>query len=167
MLALKFPFINKQCKIAIISLMNRVYSPLIEFEFKYWFKIKDIIVKDQRPVNLNLFTIRFPIPAIVSILHRISGIIVFLALPLLLWLFDRSLASEESFQDTLALLSNPAVKVVLWLIISSLIFHFVAGIRHLIMDLGWGEDLCAARASSYLVFISFIVLSVLVGIWLW
>ena len=90
----------------------------------------------QRPVNLNLFTIKFPIPAIVSILHRISGVIVFLLIPLLLWMLHASLASVEQFDALRDTLDSPLIRFTLWVGLSALLFHLVAGIRHLFMDAG-------------------------------
>lgn len=120
-----------------------------------------------RPVNLNLWTIRFPITAIVSILHRISGVIIFFSLPLLLYVFDRSLKSVETFQSLTTCLDKPMWKSVLIATLVATSFHFYAGIRHMIMDLGFGETLCAAKMSAYILFILTIATSIAIGIWLW
>ena len=100
------------------------------------FMIKN--VKKQRPVNLDLATIRFPVTAIASILHRVSGVITFVAVGILLWLLGLSLSSEEGFQSASAIMSGFFVKFILWGILTALAYHAVGGIRHMLMDLaGW------------------------------
>lgn len=124
-------------------------------------------VNDKRPVNLDLTTIKFPVPALASISHRISGIAIFVALPILLWMLDRSLASPESFAQLKACLASPWAKLVLWGVLAALSYHLVAGTRHIIMDLGFGDTLEASRRGAVLVFIISIVLIVLAGVWVW
>ena len=119
------------------------------------------------PVNLDLSTIKFPVTAIASITHRVTGVAIFLALPILLWMLDRSLASPESFADLKALMTSPLVKLVVWAILAVLLYHLVAGIRHLIMDTGVGETLEGGRRGAKLVFIISAVLILLVGGWIW
>lgn len=121
----------------------------------------------QRPVNLNLFTIKFPLPAIISILHRVSGAIVFLLIPLLLWMLQKSLTSSVAFDELQDTLSNPFMKLVIWALVSALLYHLVAGLRHLLMDLGLGEDLRAARFSGWVAIVISIILIVIAGAWLW
>ena len=124
-------------------------------------------MNDKRPVNLDLSTIKFPVTAIASITHRVTGVAIFLALPILLWMLDRSLASPESFADLKELMTSPLVKLVVWAILAVLLYHLVAGIRHLIMDTGVGESLEGGRRGAKLVFIISAVLILLVGAWIW
>lgn len=124
-------------------------------------------MNDKRPVNLDLSTIKFPVTAIASITHRVTGVAIFLALPILLWMLDRSLASPESFADLKELMTSLLVKLVVWAILSVLLYHLVAGIRHLIMDTGVGETLEGGRRGAKLVFIISAVLILLVGGWIW
>jgi|TARA_B100000676_G_scaffold283851_1_gene310956 succinate dehydrogenase / fumarate reductase cytochrome b subunit len=124
-------------------------------------------VNDKRPVNLDLSTIKFPVTAIASITHRVTGVAIFLALPILLWMLDRSLASPESFADLKELMTSPLVKLVVWAILAVLLYHLVAGIRHLIMDAGVGETLEGGQRGAKLVFIISVVLILLVGGWIW
>jgi succinate dehydrogenase / fumarate reductase cytochrome b subunit len=124
-------------------------------------------VNDKRPVNLDLSTIKFPVTAIVSITHRVTGVAIFLALPILLWMLDRSLASPESFADLKELMTSPLVKLVVWAILAVLLYHLVAGIRHLVMDAGVGETLEGGQRGAKLVFIISVVLILLVGGWIW
>lgn len=121
----------------------------------------------QRPMNLNLFTIKFPLPAIISILHRASGVFVFLLIPFLLWMLSESLSSPVSFESLQITLMGFCPKFIVWLLLSALLYHLVAGIRHLLMDLGLGESLAAGRLSAKIVLIVSIILSILAGVWLW
>lgn len=105
--------------------------------------------------------------AIVSILHRITGVLLFLFLPIFLYLLHASLDSPESFGALHDVLQNMGMRLLLWVMICVTLFHLVAGIRHLMMDLGVGESLHAAHLSAYAVFIISVVLFILVGVWLW
>lgn len=120
-----------------------------------------------RRVNLNLMTIRFPIPAIASILHRVSGLLLFLFIPFLLWTFQTSLESAGSYQDLITYLTSPLSKFIVWVLMTSFIYHLFAGIRHLIQDFGWGESLKAGRTSAYAVMVLTMVIAICIGIWLW
>lgn len=124
-------------------------------------------MNDKRPVNLDLTTIKFPVTAIASITHRITGVAIFVALPVLLWMMDRSLASPESFADLKQLMTSPLAKLVLWAILAFISYHLVAGIRHLIMDAGVGESLEGGRRGAKATFIITAVLIVLAGAWVW
>jgi succinate dehydrogenase / fumarate reductase cytochrome b subunit len=113
--------------------------------------------KQPRPQfrNLNfplLLTYRLPLPGLVSIMHRISGATLFLALPLLLWLFDLSLTSELSFERLRGIASNVFFKLLLVFLIWGFFHHLVAGIRYLLLDLHIGIDLKSARASAIAVY---------------
>jgi len=94
---------------------------------------------------------RFPVTAWVSILHRLSGAFVFLLIPGVLWLLQESLASETRFLSLQKTLGHPAWKMFIWLIFSAIVYHSAAGIRHLGMDLHWGDSKKAARASAWIV----------------
>jgi succinate dehydrogenase / fumarate reductase cytochrome b subunit len=121
-----------------------------------------------RPVYLNLFAIRQPLPAIVSILHRASGALLFLiGIPVLLWLVQRSLASPEAWEQMRATLSSPLAKLVLIVLAWAYFHHFIAGIRHLTMDLHWGMDLKSARQSSAVTLVLALVLTLAVAVKLW
>ena len=124
-------------------------------------------MNSQRPVNLDLRTIKLPVTAYTSILHRISGVILFLGLVVLLYGLDMSLASEESFEELKACLASPLAKLVIWGLLSALLYHLVAGIRHLIMDAGVGETLEGGKTGSKIVIAVAVVLIVLAGVWVW
>jgi len=125
------------------------------------------MVKDQRPVNLNLLTIRQPVTAVVSILHRITGLLLFISLPLLFWALGTVLKGPEGFNRVAENLVSPVGKVVVLLFWAVASFHLCAGIRHTIMDMGWGETLKGGRLGATLVVVCTVVLVVLGGIWLW
>lgn len=124
-------------------------------------------MKSHRPINLNLFTIHFPLPAIVSILHRISGVILFLLIPFLLWGLHLSLASSEGFNDLHSLMTAPLMKLIIWAILSILAYHLVAGMRHLLMDVGIGEELKTGKFGAMVALAISVLLMVLIGVWLW
>ena len=121
-----------------------------------------------RPVYLNLFAIRQPLPAIVSILHRISGALLFLiGIPLLLWVVQRSLGSPDAWAQMRATLAAPVAKLVLIVLAWAYFHHFIAGIRHLMMDLHWGMDLKSARQSSAVTLVLAVLLTLAVAEKLW
>jgi succinate dehydrogenase / fumarate reductase cytochrome b subunit len=124
-------------------------------------------VNKKRPVNLNLLTIRFPIPAIVSILHRVSGVVLFLLIPAALWALDCSLSSQDSFTQLHNDLSQPAARVLMWLFVSPFLFHFVAGIRHLLMDINIGIELKTGRLTAIITMITAFLLIILAGFYIW
>lgn len=116
----------------------------------------------QRPKFLNLFKISMPITAIASILHRLSGFLLFLLLPLVIYGLGLSLKNTAGFQEIHNLLDASIFQLVLLLILSAFFYHLISGIRFLLMDLDIGHDLKIARGSAWLV----IVLAVCLTIWL-
>ncbi|MCX2976565.1 succinate dehydrogenase, cytochrome b556 subunit [Candidatus Marimicrobium litorale] len=124
-------------------------------------------MKDNRPVNLDIGSMRLPITAWASITHRASGVFLFAGMAVLLWGLDLSLASEETFATLKEGLAHPLTKVVLWAILSGLIYHSLAGVKHLIMDFGIGETMEGGIIGvKILVSISLILIG-LAGVWIW
>ncbi len=122
---------------------------------------------DKRPVNLDLSTVKFPITALVSITHRVSGVVLLGAVLILLWMLDVSLESKQGFEFIQELLTSIVAKLVLWAILAALAYHLFAGMRHLIMDMGFWETFEGGKASAY-VTIALAVMSIgLVGVWIW
>lgn len=119
-----------------------------------------------RPVNLNLFTIRFPLPAIVSILHRISGVFLFLVIPAILWTLDYSLTQDgfDAIHDWRASLFT---KLFIWAILAAFLYHLTAGVRHLLSDIHIGSSLQGGRMTAKLTLLVAVILAILAGIWLW
>lgn len=108
-------------------------------------------MKDNRPVYLNLFQFAFPVTAIASILHRLSGVFLFLLIPGLLYGFSMSLASADSFMEVKAWLSQPWLKWSFVFIGVALYYHLVAGLRHLLMDCHVGDSKEGGRRGAYIV----------------
>ncbi|CAH0525108.1 succinate dehydrogenase cytochrome b556 subunit [Vibrio hippocampi] len=128
---------------------------------------KPVKERKSRPVNLDLQTIHFPITAIASILHRVSGVITFVSIGILLWLLAKSLSSPIGFAEAVDIVDGFFVKFILWGILTALAYHIVGGIRHLIMDLGYFEELESGAKSAKVAFIVTGVLSLLSGVLVW
>jgi len=124
-------------------------------------------VKKQRPVNLDLTTIKMHPAANASILHRVSGVIMVFAIGILLWTLSLSLSSAEDFSQLQATHDGFFFKFILLGILSALIYHLLGGIRHLLMDLGHFEELASGNLSAKFIMILWVVLTVVVGVWLW
>ncbi|GAB4465796.1 MAG: succinate dehydrogenase, cytochrome b556 subunit [Burkholderiaceae bacterium] len=106
---------------------------------------------------------RLPAPGIASILHRVSGALLFLLLPLLVWLFELSLSSETSFARLNGVVSHGFVKLVLLAVLWAFLHHLVAGIRYLLLDLHVGFDKTAAARSARVVLAVSLALTLLAG----
>lgn len=109
-----------------------------------------------------IFFYKFPLMAIASILHRISGVILFLFIPFVLWVLATSLSSPAGFQQVSTFFDCFAVKFFAWVMLSALVYHLLAGIKHLFMDMGFAETLKGGRSASAFV----IIVSVLIMIWM-
>ena len=122
----------------------------------------------KRPKYLDLTKIRLPLPGLVSILHRVSGLALFLiGIPFLLSVLNCSLASQEGFNGWRESFNHPLVKLIVIGFLWAYLHHFFAGLRFLALDIHQGISLPAARASSKLVLIVSLVLSLILGAWLW
>lgn len=121
----------------------------------------------HRPVYLNLFKIRLPLPGVVSIMHRASGALLFLLLPLLLYVLQLSLSSEQGFVEVQGWFGLPLVKLLLIGVIWGYLHHFCMGLRYLALDFDIGVDLPQARFSAKLVLAVSIAATILIGVWLW
>jgi len=125
-------------------------------------------VSDKRPVNLDLGTFTHPLISMVSICHRISGVILFVGLIFLFNLFDTSLEGASGFTSSQTLLQeNFFAQFITWGLLTALGFHFSAGIKHLVMDLGHGEELQAANNAAKFVIGLTVLLAILAGVWVW
>ena len=121
----------------------------------------------KRPVNLSLPSISFPVTAIISILHRLSGILLFISLPFLLWGLNVSLTSPEGFDQMAHLLSGVWARLAGWIVMVGLFGHTIAGIRHLLMDIGIGETRAGGRLAAWIVAGLTLLFALAAGIWLW
>ena len=109
-------------------------------------------MKSNRPVNLSMgqvleVNLKSPV-AIASILHRLSGVIVFYSYRYSLWLLDKSLSSPEGFAQVQEIMSGFIVRFIVWVFVAGLIFHFIAGVKHLLADMGVAEELESGRVAS-------------------
>lgn len=127
----------------------------------------DLAAKKKRPLWYNLSPLNLPIPGLLSILHRVSGFLLFLGLIWFLFLLDMSLASEAGFAHFRAYVAHPVVKLSLLGFLWAYLHHFCAGIRYLFLDIDKGVDLAAARGTSYAVFAVSLALTAYLGAKLW
>jgi len=122
----------------------------------------------KRPVYLNLFAIRLPFPAFVSILHRVSGALLFLlGIPLLLLTVRNALASPEAWAAMRESFGSPWIKLVTLVLAWAYLHHLFAGIRHLAMDMHIGMDLKSARQSAVVAFVLALLVTLAVAVRLW
>lgn len=124
-------------------------------------------MKDHRPKNLDLTTIHQPITAITSILHRITGVMLFVAVGFLVWALSLSLESRQGFDQTVAIMSHPLAKLITWGILSLVIYHLFAGIKHLIMDAGYAETKEGGPLAAKFTLALTVIVIVLMGVWVW
>lgn len=124
-------------------------------------------MQKQRPKFLDVASIRLPIPGIVSIMHRLSGVALFLALPLLLYFFQGTLSQAEHFAVFKTVTSYAIVKLILIGLLWAYLHHFCAGIRFLFLDAHKGLELETARATAKTVVVVSLLLTVILGVALW
>jgi len=125
--------------------------------------MSDASPKKKRPLWYNLSPLNLPLPGLVSILHRISGALLFVFLLWLLYLLDASLASAERFEALKRVVAQPIAKVVLLALLWAYLHHYCAGIRFLLLDIDVGGDLATARATSIVVIALSLVLTAVIG----
>ena len=125
------------------------------------------VMNKKRPKHLALHLIKLPLPGLISILHRISGLLLFLSLPLLLWMLQLSLSSIETYTALRSVLSQPLFKLLLLGLLWAFLHHFCAGLRYLAIDLRYGLGLAQARNSSKVVLLVSLILTVMLGVKLW
>jgi len=110
---------------------------------------------------------KWPITALSSILHRVTGVLLFLAVPCSLWVLEMSLSSQAHFEQVRAMLNGGLAKFLLWFVLAALVYHIIAGIKHLLMDAGFGETLEGGALASKLVIILGVVSAAGLGVWIW
>jgi len=121
----------------------------------------------KRPKHLALHLIKLPLPGFVSILHRVSGLLLFLSLPVLLLMLQYSLRSIETYTALQTVFAHPLVKLALLGLLWAFLHHFCAGLRYLAIDLHYVKSLAQARNSSKVVLAVSLILTVLLGVKLW
>jgi succinate dehydrogenase / fumarate reductase cytochrome b subunit len=127
----------------------------------------DLTAKKKRPLWYNVSPLNLPVPGLVSIFHRISGIVLFLGLVAFLYLLELSLASESGYARAGEYLRHPIAKLLVIGSIWALLHHLCAGIRHLFLDVDLGVGLHAARRSAFAVFIVSLAMAASIGVRLW
>ncbi|NRP10528.1 MULTISPECIES: succinate dehydrogenase, cytochrome b556 subunit [unclassified Marinobacterium] len=122
----------------------------------------------KRPVNLDLRTIKQPLPAVTSILHRVTGLILFVGTIFMMYALSLSLESQEGFDAAAALLTESFIaKFIAWGLLSALLYHFFAGIKHLVMDAGYCEEIESGNAAAKATLAISAISIVLAGVWVW
>ncbi len=121
----------------------------------------------ERPKHLDLSKIRLPLPGFVSITHRITGVLLFLILPLLLIMLQNSLRSVQTYTQLAEMLHHPLAKLVLFGVVWAAIQHTCSGIRFLMIDLDIGKRLAQARTSSKITFVASFIVTILAWVRLW
>lgn len=124
-------------------------------------------MNDNRPTNLDLGSFKYPLPAITSLLHRISGAVIFVGVALLLYMLDLSLQSATGFERVQELLDHTLAKLIVWVVLAGLLYHLIAGLKHLLMDLGIGETMKGGTIASSLTIIFSTLAMIVAGVWIW
>lgn len=122
------------------------------------------MVNDKRPVYLNLFKIRLPVTAVVSLAHRLSGVLMFLAMPFIVYLLDLSVQSAEGFEQAISILQHPFLMVVQIIFAWALAHHLFAGIRFLLIDADIAIEKQPANIAAWLVMLLAITVVVVVSL---
>lgn len=121
-------------------------------------------MSDRRPVYLNLLKIRLPVPGIVSFAHRITGVLLFLALPFAVYLLDLSIESPQSFEQAQQILKQPFMLLVQIALLWAIAHHFFAGIRFLLIDAEIGVEKSVMRTGAWLVIVAEVLTVVVIVI---
>jgi succinate dehydrogenase / fumarate reductase, cytochrome b subunit len=126
------------------------------------------VKQNSRPINVgigDLVSFKWPITAISSITHRVAGVVLFIGVAFMLYALDLSLSSEQGFISLKGMMVSPLGKLITWGLLSALGYHFVAGIKHLLMDIGVGETLEGAQFAAKTTLFFSAVLIALAAIW--
>ncbi|OFC71744.1 succinate dehydrogenase, cytochrome b556 subunit [Alteromonas confluentis] len=124
-------------------------------------------MKKQRPVNLDLNTIKFPPSAVSSILHRVTGVAMFFALLFVIWAWAVSVSSPDGFASVQSIMDGVIGKLIAIGTASALTYHILGGVRHVIMDMGHLEELESGNNSARAIIALWVVLTVVLGVALW
>ena len=123
----------------------------------------------ERPVNLSLLGLfaAMPVTAVASILHRISGIVLFVGAFYLCYLLDLALDDQSGFARAAVSVASAEGKLALWAILAALGYHLLAGVKHLLLDLHVGDTLRGARFGSWISIGLAVLAAVVAAFWLW
>ena len=106
---------------------------------------------EKRPVYLNLLKIRLPTTGVVSFAHRVSGFLLFLAIPFAIYLLELSVSSSSGFSQSLEYLQQPVLQAIVLVLVWALVHHFLAGIRYLLLDFDIGIEKSGSNLSAWIV----------------
>jgi len=123
---------------------------------------------DHRPINVNpsdLFAFAWPLAALASITHRVAGVVLFVGIAFGLYALDLSLGSAEGFNSLMMMMGSPFGMLVSWGLLSALAYHFVAGLKHLLLDLEIGDTLEGSKFAARTTFLVSVILIFLAGLW--
>ena len=126
-----------------------------------------MITKQKRPKFLNLLRIHLPVTGVNSFAHRVSGALLFLSVPLLIYCFSLSVRDAANFEQLLALFVTPLFKVIFTLLAWAAGHHLLAGIRFLLTELDIGTSLTSAKKASWFINIAGVVVFLYVGYCIW
>ncbi len=124
--------------------------------------------QNSRPINVgigDLASFKWPITALSSITHRVAGVVLFVGVAFMLYALDLSLSGEEGFNELKEMMTSPVGKLITWGLLSALAYHFVAGIKHLVMDMGVGETLEGGQFAAKITIFFSAVLIALAAVW--
>lgn len=123
----------------------------------------------ERPVNLPLASLfaAMPVTAVASILHRVTGVALFVGVLYLAYLLHLGLDGASGFARAGAIATAPAGKFALWLVLSALAYHLLAGVKHLLLDFHIGDSLAGGRVGAWLSIALAVAGALLAGAWLW
>jgi succinate dehydrogenase / fumarate reductase cytochrome b subunit len=124
-------------------------------------------MKTERPVNLNLFKMSWPIAAIASITHRITGVVLFVGVAFCLYALDLALSSAQGFAEAASLMTQPLARFIVFGLLLALVYHVVAGVKHLLLDFHLGDSLEASRIGAVVVAVATVAITGVLGVLLW
>ena len=124
-------------------------------------------MKTDRPVNINLFTMSWPLAAIASITHRITGVVLFVGTAFGLYALEMALSSPAGFDEAAAMMQQPLARFIMLGLLLAVVYHVVAGVKHLLLDFHVGDSLQAAQTGAVLVIVGTIVITAVLGAMLW
>jgi succinate dehydrogenase / fumarate reductase cytochrome b subunit len=130
-------------------------------------QIRSDSTRPRRPVFLDLRKIAMPVGALTSIGHRISGVVLAVAVPVTIFLFARSLQSEAGFARVTTLSTHPAFKMAAVIAAWALAHHLLGGVRHLLSDFEFGSRLRSARKSAWFVNVAGVVVALVAVAVVW
>ena len=126
-------------------------------------------MEDKRPVFLPVNPLKFPLPfvALASILHRNSGVVLFGGVGYFLYLLQLALSSPTGFEEARMLLSQPPHQFALFTVLAALAYHFVLGVKHLLLDFHLFDTIKGSKVATIVSVIAFAIILVLIAIWIW